>query len=127
MHLHGDFREARGMVLPTEVTFEPYRAKPDVVLMSARRRAIMTALETTDRFVIYGLSMSPLDAELVQVVTFGIECGRVTEIQIVDPDHRTVARRPDGSRSNKDGATRRTKTARTRPRDLVRMGAPKAA
>ena len=85
MHLHGDFREARGMVLPTKVTFEPYRAKPDVVLMSARRRAIMTALETTDRFVIYGLSMSPLDAELVQVVTFGIECGRVTEIKSWTP------------------------------------------
>jgi hypothetical protein len=93
MHLHGDQRSAMGFVLPNEVTFEPYRNDEEIQYLNKRRRAIISTLEQAKRLVIYGLSLSPLDAELAHVLTSGIELGAVDEIDIVDPQHRRVARR----------------------------------
>lgn len=93
MHLHGDRRDAAGFLLPTEMTFEPYRSDADIRLLTERRRALMTSFEEANRVVIYGLSFGPLDAELAQVVAFGMESARVKSVEIIDPDHRRVARR----------------------------------
>lgn len=93
MHLHGDRRDTSGFLLPSEMTFEPYGCEADIRLLTGRRRAIMTAFEDAKRAVIYGLSFAPLDAELTQVVAFGVETGAVETIEIIDPEHRRVARR----------------------------------
>jgi hypothetical protein len=93
MHLHGERREAAGFLLPTEITFEPYQEDADIRLLSKRRRAIINAIEAADRILVYCLSLAPLDAELAQVITAGLELGRVVDIETVDPEHRRVARR----------------------------------
>jgi hypothetical protein len=93
MHLHGDRRDVSGFLLPTEMTFEPYRDEASIQLLSKRRGAIMKALEAAERVVIYGLSLAPLDAELAQVVAWGMDSGRVDDVEIIDPEHRRIARR----------------------------------
>jgi hypothetical protein len=92
-HLHGDRRDGAGFLLPSETTFEPYRDAADVRLLNRRRSAMMAVLEEAERLVIYGLSLAPSDAELAHVLTHGLAIGRVTHIDIVDPNHRSVARR----------------------------------
>ena len=59
--------------------------------------SIMDALETVDRAVIYGLSLDPLDAELLQTLESGWrvpenpKSSKLRKVHIVNPVHELVA------------------------------------
>jgi hypothetical protein len=93
LHIHGSVTDPSTLYLPTEVTKEPYRSKAEEQSIGGIHSSIMWGLESATRLLIYGLSVSPLDAELMQTLAAGIDCRTLREIVIVVPDHELVARR----------------------------------
>jgi hypothetical protein len=93
LHIHGSVTDPSTLYLPTEITKEPYRSKAEEQFIGGIHSSIMKGLESATRLLIYGLSMSPLDAELMQTLAAGIDCRTIREIVIVVPDHELVARR----------------------------------
>lgn len=71
-HLHGDESEPRTMLLPSEVTGEDYRSADDQPAMDARRGGLWRWLARAEQVCIFGLSLSPLDAELTLAISVGL-------------------------------------------------------
>lgn len=93
LHIHGSVDDIDLMYLPTEVTKEPYRTPDEEIRIGSLHGSIWRALEYCHRIVIYGLSLSPLDAELGQILACGFASKTVKEICIVAPDHESIAHR----------------------------------
>jgi hypothetical protein len=92
-HIHGSIDDPSFLYLPSEVVLEPYRSEDDIgQLMVAHFRSIKT-IESSSCVVIYGLSLSPLDAELTQILAAGFNSEKLREIHIIDPNHEYVKKR----------------------------------
>jgi hypothetical protein len=63
IHLHGSVQDAATLYLPSEGIEEPYRGEDRTYLADAARDVI-SAIEAADTVLVWGLSLSPLDAEL---------------------------------------------------------------
>ena len=95
-YLHGSARDPEHMYLPTEIVEEPYRKRRVRDELSDRRREVVDGIGTASRLVLYGLALSPLDAELGQILASAMTGGRVSAIHIVDPQYPLVAERVAG-------------------------------
>ena len=93
LHIHGSIGEERLLYLPSEWTREPYRSKDEDELIGTIHGDTMRGLENASRVVIYGLSLSPLDAELLQILACGFSNPNLSEIHVIVPDHKLVATR----------------------------------
>lgn len=94
IYIHGNVEEPASLYLPTETIEEPYRDKPDSGLHASRAGDLMSVLQKTDRLVVYGLSLSPLDVELGLLIVGGFhETSLPTEVIVIDPNHELVAER----------------------------------
>lgn len=92
LHVHGDHAESSEFLLPSEVAFEGYYSPEVSSVALNRHRRILDAVDWADQVVIYGLSLSPLDAELSSLLSVGIdESGGDKTVDIVDPESVTVA------------------------------------
>ena len=91
--IHGSYNTPNLLYLPTEMTKEPYRTKGEEMRIGKTHGAIWRAMEKTNRSVVYGLSISPLDAELSQILACGWSSPLMRELEIITPDHALVAHR----------------------------------
>lgn len=93
LHIHGSTKTPDVMYLPTEMTIEPYRTRDEEKIIGNLHGAIWRGLEGCHRSVVYGLSISPLDAELGQILACGWDNPVLKEIEIIAPDHDVIAHR----------------------------------
>lgn len=93
LHVHGTAQIADSLFLPSEVTREAYRSGDEELAVGQLQGALWRGLENATRVVIYGLSLSPLDAELCQNVAAGLSSKVLEEVFVVSPDHAQVAHR----------------------------------
>jgi hypothetical protein len=93
LHIHGSITNPDRLYLPTEVTFEPYRTHEEEQAIGGLHGSIWRGLEQAHRVIVYGLSLSPLDAELAQTLAAGWSNPNLREISVVTPDHELVAHR----------------------------------
>lgn len=68
LYLHGNIQNSRSMLLPSEVTEEPYR---DSGLQGSLNGSAMHLLEKAERLIITGTSLNVLDVELHFILTDG--------------------------------------------------------
>jgi hypothetical protein len=85
LHVHGDIDS--DIYLPTEITPETYRTEEEEKNFGSKTSLLIKALEKTDTLLIYGLSLNPLDAELLQVISY---INNVKKIIVIDPKHDDV-------------------------------------
>jgi len=71
VHIHGDIGEPKHLLLPMEVVHEPYRDLASVHRLETKFQTVHL-FHRAKSVVIYGLSMSPLDAEIGQVLRDGL-------------------------------------------------------
>jgi hypothetical protein len=105
VHLHGtcDRKSGEHLYLPTEVADEPYRTKFELANFAVPRATLVATLQQAQRLVLYGLALSPLDAELGQVLASGMNESTIEEVLIVNPDYPSVAERVAGLTDLKPG------------------------
>ena len=90
-HIHGVYLDSQNIYLPTEVVEEPYRADNERKFLGGMHAAVMQAMTFAQTIFIYGLSISPLDAELTQIIAACCDHPNIKAIKIVDPNHKAVA------------------------------------
>jgi hypothetical protein len=93
LHIHGSIARPDTLYLPTEVTREPYRSPQEDQEIGIVHSGILLGLQQAHYAVLYGLSLSPLDAELSQTLAVGWTNSNLKEISIVAPDHEAIAHR----------------------------------
>lgn len=93
IHIHGSADDQSTMYFPTEVTKEPYRSAEEEMTIGAIHGSTWRTLEGATQAIIYGLSLSPLDAELCQILACGFASKRLKEILIINPHPAEVAHR----------------------------------
>jgi hypothetical protein len=93
LHIHGSIDDPATLYLPTEVTKEPYRSHEEDQKIGGLHGSIYRGMERAERVVLYGLSLSPLDAELGQTLACGFSNNVIEEVCIVAPDHEMIAHR----------------------------------
>ncbi|MGU3308276.1 hypothetical protein ACLBW8_18675 [Pseudomonas sp. M5A4_2d] len=93
LHIHGHFDAPSGIYLPTEMVKEPYRSSEEEMTLGSTHGMAWRALEPATRIILFGLSLSPLDAELQQIVACGLDFDCKKEVIIVDPNHNEIAQR----------------------------------
>jgi len=54
---------------------------------------VANTIADCNRTILYGLSLDPLDAELLQILSIGWDSPNLKEIIIINPDHKRVANR----------------------------------
>ncbi len=92
IHLHGSYDDPEGIYLPTEFINEKYRTEEQRFRMGRILEETMENLTDAQILIIYGLSISPLDAELLQVLGTSISVNANLEVvKIIDPNHECVA------------------------------------
>jgi hypothetical protein len=93
VHIHGSVKSENTLYLPTEVVREPYRSADEDNVLGTLHGAVMHALEDARWVVLYGISLSPLDAELVQTLAAGFSNPKLEQIDLIVPDHALVSQR----------------------------------
>lgn len=96
LHVHGDHSDPRALLLPTEVAFESYYEYALQTEALSRHKLIMDVIDKADALVIYGLSLSPLDAELSNLISAGLYQGdneSTKAVEIIDVDPKAVESR----------------------------------
>lgn len=93
LHIHGSIDNPDTLYLPTEMAKEPYRSEQEEQHLGRMHGAIWRGLEGAHRVIVYGLSISPLDAELGQTLAAGWSNQNLKEILVISPNHEEVAHR----------------------------------
>lgn len=93
IHLHGIFSDPNALYFPTEIIDEPYRSSEECENYLVSHGIALASLAEADSLVIYGLSLSPLDAELSTLLIECLNGKNIRYIFIVDPDHDNVLKR----------------------------------
>lgn len=92
-HLHGDISNFRHLYMPSEIVSEIYRIEEDEITMRKNHTIVMRTLASSNKTILYGLSLDPLDAELLQILGLGWDSPNQKEIIIINPDHAKIAKR----------------------------------
>lgn len=92
-HIHGSVSDPLTLYLPSEVTRENYRTKEEEANYGNNHSSIWRALENCNVSILYGLSLSALDAELAQTLACGWDSRNLEKIIIIDPDHYAISKR----------------------------------
>jgi len=93
IHIHGEYKEPQNIYLPSESTEEPYRTEEEKQYFGEKHLITLRALERTHTIILYGLSISPLDAELSQVLGTCLVRKNIKRVIIVDLFPEVVAER----------------------------------
>ncbi len=94
LHLHGSLSDPNTLYLPSEISTEAYRPKAELVHHAKTTLEAIRALEAATELVIFGLSLSPLDAEVCQVLWAGrMDRPPLDRVVVVDLQPKTVAQR----------------------------------
>jgi hypothetical protein len=95
IYVHGSVKYPDSLYLPTESIIEPYRPYSAESCLHGRiAGGLMSVLQDTNKLVIYGLSLSPLDVELDLVIADGFkDTSNPKSAIIVDPEHEFVKER----------------------------------
>jgi hypothetical protein len=93
LHIHGSVKKHSTLYLPSEVTREPYRTPEEDREIGSIHGTAWRALEEARWVIVYGLSVSPLDAELAQTLAAGLSNDVLEQIDVIVPDHAIVAHR----------------------------------
>jgi hypothetical protein len=91
-YLHGHPDEPRSIYFPSETADEPYH-KDERQGLRELHGQLIHAINEADALVVYGLSLSALDAELSMIISAGTKDGRLRRIHVVDPSFRQVGAR----------------------------------
>jgi hypothetical protein len=93
-HIHG-VAGGGEIYLPSETSFEPYFSEDIKQSLWRSLNRFQEALKAADRLVIYGLALSPLDAELCLWLSQSLDVtlGHVREVFVVDNDASAVISR----------------------------------
>ena len=92
-HLHGSIYDSESLYLPSEESFECYRSDERNEILGGMHLGLMESLASVEHLVLYGLSMSPLDAELAQILSVGVGGGALKKATIIAPDHQEISSR----------------------------------
>ncbi|OIR02915.1 hypothetical protein GALL_149150 [mine drainage metagenome] len=92
-HIHGSIVNPSGLYLPSEITKEPYRTESEDLNMIKNHATVAKAIADCNRVILYGLSLDPLDAELLQILGIGWDSDNLREIIVINPDHKKIAKR----------------------------------
>jgi hypothetical protein len=89
-YLHGTY--SVGLYLPGEVIDEPYRGPDNRSEFLSSAVSTVHELRDASRLVVYGLSISPLDAELGFLLQAAARQRKqpFAEVFVVDPNHKEV-------------------------------------
>ena len=93
IHIHGEYLEPQNIYLPSESTEEPYRTENERQYFVKKHVITLRALERAHTIILYGLSISPLDAELSQILGACLERDNIKRVIIVDLFPEEVAER----------------------------------
>jgi hypothetical protein len=96
VHLHGTCNSSGTLYFPTEVAEEPYRTATETAELTLPRDTLVRAMQRATHLILYGLALSPLDAELGQVLASGMNGSQIKEVMVVNPDYPAVAERVAG-------------------------------
>jgi hypothetical protein len=92
-HIHGSVLAPETLYLPSEIVKEPYRSKEESLEMTKNHSSVFKTVLESNRTILYGLSLDPLDAELSQILAMGWNSNNTKEIIVINPDHGKVAKR----------------------------------
>jgi hypothetical protein len=92
-HLHGSILSPTRLYLPSEVAKESYRTEQESSEMLSLHASTLTAISESNKTILYGLSLDPLDAELCQILALGWSSSNLKEIIIINPDYKKVVQR----------------------------------
>ncbi|GAC1389228.1 MAG: hypothetical protein NVSMB45_19120 [Ginsengibacter sp.] len=92
-HLHGSVLSSKTLYLPSEIAKEPYRSKEESIEMMKNHSSVFKAVFESNRTILYGLSLDPLDAELSQILALGWDSINTKEIVVINPDYKKVVKR----------------------------------
>ena len=92
-HIHGTINDSRLLYLPSETTMETYRTKTEEHIFGNYHSNFMSLLQNTNKTLLYGISLDPLDAELNVSLASGWQSTNNEEIIIINPEHSKVAAR----------------------------------
>ena len=93
LHFHGSVATPHKLYLPSEVVREPYSSDKDDTEIGTVHGTVWQTIEQCTKTILYGLSIDPLDAELSQTLAAGWSSPNLTEVIIINPDHKKVAQR----------------------------------
>jgi len=91
LHIHGSYKDATTLYLPTEICSERYRTHQEELALGKQHAAAMTGLKSAQVIIFYGLSISPLDAELLAIIGSGLDSNILENIKIIDLYPEVVA------------------------------------
>lgn len=89
----GRFADSGKLYLPSEISEEPYSSSREGASLRMQHAEITQALSEAAQIVIFGLSLSPLDAELLNAVRDGIIPRTVSRVTIIDLCAQEIAAR----------------------------------
>jgi hypothetical protein len=94
LHLHGSAEQPDLLYLPSELSVDPYHSKGETQAHAKSLRNAIDVISRSTDLILYGLSLSPLDAELCQALWLGRE-GRpkLRSLRVVDLQPEFVGRR----------------------------------
>ena len=93
MHIHGKYTDYKTLYLPSEISHEKYRSAEEVNHFSQINAETLVLLEKCNIAIIYGLSLDPMDAELTQIISMGLDNDNLKEVIIIDPCPDIVSNR----------------------------------
>jgi hypothetical protein len=91
LHVHGSCQDSTTLYLPTEICSEKYRTEREEFALGKQHLTAMTGLKSRQVIIFYGLSISPLDAELLQIIGSGMDSNILENIKIIDLYPEVVA------------------------------------
>lgn len=92
-HLHGSSDQPETLYLPSEWSGEFYRDESEREAFGGNLRGLLERLDELEHLIVYGLSFSPLDAELTQLINAITNHEHLKSITVVDPDADIVEKR----------------------------------
>ena len=86
-HIHGSINSPEELYLPSEITQENYRTEDEEMKMGSNHGSLISLLEKGNRTILYGISLDPLDAELIQTLAAGWSTPNIEDINS-EPESR---------------------------------------
>lgn len=102
LYIHGNVNELGGIYLPSEMVREPYRQELDSKILWQKHLMMRRTIDKCNCVILYGISLDPLDAELSQFISVGLNNINLKKIVIIDPMHHIVANRVGALLANRD-------------------------
>lgn len=93
-HIHGSIESPDRLYLPSETSYENYRADEENKIHGYNHYLTLKFLQEANRIILYGLSLDPLDAELNQILKSAFTTSpNLQEIIIINPDYNKIRNR----------------------------------